>query len=79
MSRRKNDFFDDLASRIFATVGDQSLTGPRKANALGFIKIGLELAHNRGVQDGLDEAKKIIAKPVPAVRGQEPAQAEAAE
>lgn len=61
MTRRKNDFFDDLAARIFATVGDRSLTGPRKANALGFIKIGLELAHNQGVQDGLDRAKDVIA------------------
>lgn len=52
MSRRKHDFFDDLAARIFSTVGDRSLTGSRKATALEFVRLSLQLAHNDGVRCG---------------------------
>ena len=72
MSRRKNDFFDDLVAQIFATVGDKSLTGARKATALEFVRLNLQLAHNAGLQDGLDKAADSSAT---VFRGQERAEA----
>lgn len=75
MSRRKNDFFDDLATQIFATVGDRSLTGADKSTALEFLKISLKLAHNAGIRDGLDEARRIVAPGL----SQEPERKQAAE